>query len=135
MIRIEALHKNHNRSQFDCGTVHLNRYLQQTARQHADKGMARTFVLIDEDHRSDILGFFTLMGCEIRVEELPAEFAKKYPPVAPAAKLARLAVSKLRQRQGLGQLMIIQAMQRVLNVSDWRATINLLPILLDYTDC
>jgi GNAT superfamily N-acetyltransferase len=104
MIRIEALHQTHNRSQFDCGNVHLNRYLQQTARQHADKGIARTFVLIDEDHRSEILGFFTLMVCEIRVEELPAEFAKKYPPVAPAAKLARLAVSKRRQRQGLGQL-------------------------------
>lgn len=98
MIRIEALHQTHNRSQFDCGNVHLNRYLQQTARQHADKGMARTFVLIDEDHWSDLLGFFTLMVCEIRVEELPAEFAKKYPPVAPAAKLVKRA--ELRKGRG-----------------------------------
>ena len=69
------------------------------------------------------------MVCEIRV----AEFAKKYPPVAPAAKLARLAVSKRRQKQGLGQLLMIQAMQRVLNVSEQVGVIGLLVDAKDET--
>lgn len=46
MIQIEALSNRHNRKQFDCGNESLNRYLQQTARQHAQKGIARTFVLM-----------------------------------------------------------------------------------------
>jgi len=45
--------------EIDCGNESLNRYLQQTARQHAEKGIARIFVLIDDVTSSDILGFFT----------------------------------------------------------------------------
>jgi predicted N-acetyltransferase YhbS len=66
---------------------------------------------------SNILGFLTLIVCEIQTDELPVPFAKKYPRIAPAAKLARLAVSKDWQRQGLGKLMMIDAMQRVISVS------------------
>lgn len=117
MIQIEALSNRHNRKQFDCGNESLNRYLQQTARQHAQKGIARTFVLIDDATPSDILGFFTLMICEIQTDELPPQFAKKYPRIVPAAKLARLAVSKDWQRQGFGKLMMTEAMQRVINVA------------------
>jgi GNAT superfamily N-acetyltransferase len=117
MIQIEVLSNRHNRKQFDCGNESLNRYLQQTARQHAEKGIARTFVLIDDATFSDILGFFTLMICDIQTDELPSQFAKKYPRIAPAAKLARLAVSKDCQRQGFGKLMMTEAMQRVINVS------------------
>jgi len=66
----------------------------------------------------EILGFFTLAFCEIRVEKLPPKYAKKYPATAPAAKLARLAVSRDRQRQGLGPLMLMNAIERVVTISE-----------------
>jgi len=44
--------------------------------------------------------FFTLAFCEIQAEVLPRNIAKKYPAKVPAAKLARLAVSKKHQRKG-----------------------------------
>ena len=63
-----------------------------------------------------ILGFYTLAACEIHANKLPRKYAKKFPSKIPAAKLARLAVSKRRQRQGIGSLMMIDAMKRVLTV-------------------
>ncbi len=117
MLKIETLGRDHDRSGFDCGSDALNQYLGKIARQHLNKGISRTFVLVDEEMPTEILGFFTLASCEIYVEKLPRKYAKKYPSRAPAAKLARLAVAKERQRQGLGTHMMINAIERVIRVS------------------
>ena len=117
MLKIETVSRDHNRSGFDCGNDALNQYLKKIARQHLNKGISRTFVLVDDNIPTEILGFFTLVSCEIFVDKLPRKYAKKYPSRAPAAKLARLAVAKDRQRQGLGTHMMINAVERVIRVS------------------
>jgi ribosomal protein S18 acetylase RimI-like enzyme len=118
MLNIEPLGKQHDRAGFDCGSRELNQYLRSTARQHLTRGISRTFVLTDEAEPARILGFFTLASCEIRVETLPTKYAKKYPHRVPAAKLARLAVQVDRQGQGLGSFMMVDAMQRIVAVSE-----------------
>jgi GNAT superfamily N-acetyltransferase len=118
MLRIELLSRGHDREGFSCGERGLGDYLKRTARQHNDKGIARTFVLVNSDNPARILGFFTLASCEVVAVELPPEYAKKYPRKAPAAKLARLAVARDRQRQGLGGLMMVEAMRRTLSVAE-----------------
>lgn len=118
MLRIELLSREHHREAFACGERDLDDYLKRTARQHIEKGISRTFVLIDTETSAKILGFFTLTSCEIVAADLPPEYAKKYPGRAPAAKLARLAVSSDRQRQGLGGIMMVEAMRRTLAVSE-----------------
>jgi len=117
-LRIESINRQHNRRSFDCGSADLNPYLQNTARQQSEKGISRTFVIVDSDRPLEILGFFTLAACEILVEKLPPRFAKKYPLRASAAKLARLAVASHIQRQGLGTYMMLNAMDRVLQVAE-----------------
>lgn len=117
MLKIEPLTKNHDRAEFDCGNDELNRYLQRTARQHLEKGMSKTFVLIDDKNPKNILGYYTLAACEIRVEKLPRKYSKKYPSKVPAAKLARLAVSAKLQRLGYGTIMTVNAIERILLVS------------------
>ncbi|MFH1932164.1 MAG: GNAT family N-acetyltransferase [Pseudomonadota bacterium] len=117
MLKIETVSRGHNRSGFDCGNDALNQYLKKIALQHLNKGLSRTFVLVDDNIPTEILGFFTLVSCEIFVDKLPRKYAKKYPSKAPAAKLARLAVAKDRQRQGLGTHMMINAVERVIRVS------------------
>ena len=117
-LKIENLTRSHNRAAFDSGNQELNQYLRNTARQHIEKGISRTFVLVDDSNPSEILGFFTLAACEIHVEKLPRKYAKKYPARAPAAKLARLAVTKKLQRKGLGSHMMINAIERILKVSE-----------------
>ena len=118
MLRIELLSRGHDRQGFRCGERDLDDYLKRTARQHNDKGISRTFVLVDSDAPSNILGFFTLASCEVVTAALPPKFAKKYPTRAPAAKLARLAAATDRQRQGLGGLMMVDAMRRTLAVAE-----------------
>lgn len=116
MLNIELLSKSHDRASFDCGVDELNQYLKNIARQHISKGISRTFVLFDDKEPAVILGFFTLAACEIRAEKLPQKYAKKYP--APAAKLAWLAISLKKQRQGLGKLLMVNAIERVITVSE-----------------
>jgi GNAT superfamily N-acetyltransferase len=118
MLRIELLTKSHDRQTFDCGQAALNRYLQQTARQHIDKGIARTFVLVNEDLPAAIIGFFTLVLCELQTDYLPPAWSKKYPSTVPIVKLGRLAVSKRYQRQGMGEVMMIEAMKKTLTIAE-----------------
>lgn len=112
------LTKLQQRAAFDCGDATLNHYLQTTARQHQDKGIARTYVLVDEAQPSLILAYMTLTVCEVLAEQLPLEWAKKYPTRIPAAKLARLAVSNDCQRQGYGAYLLVEAMQKTLEVNE-----------------
>ncbi len=122
---IEPLNKSHNREQFDCGAEALNQFLRATARQHIQKGISRTFVLSEQDCPQNIIGFFTLTLCEISSEKLPSSFAKKYPLQIPGVKLARLAVDLQWQRQGIGEILMIEAMQRALLVADTAGGIGL----------
>ena len=118
MLRIELLGRRHNRAGFDCGNPDLNGYLQHTARQHIDKGLSRTEVLVDDEVPEEILGYVTVSLAEIIADTLPLPYAKKYPTKAHGVKLARLAVAHSRQREGLGALMMVHAMRRALQVAD-----------------
>lgn len=118
MLQIQLLSRQHRREAFYCGEHDLDEYLRKTARQHNEKGVSRTFVLVDTEKPGKILGFFTLAGCEVVATDLPSKYAKKYPDKAPAARLARLAVSVDRQRKGLGGIMMVEAMRRTLSVSE-----------------
>lgn len=118
MLRIELLGPQHDRESFDCGQPDLEDYLKRIARQHADKGVSRTYVLVDDAQENVILGYKTLALCEVMPERLPPKFAKKYVHQVYGVKLARLAVSRTRQREGLGQLMMLHAMDRALAVAE-----------------
>lgn len=125
MLRIESLSRRHNREGFDCGNPELNDYLRHTARQHTDKGLSRTEVLVDDEAPDEILGYVTVGLAEIITDTLPPRYAKKYPAKAHGVKLARLAVARSRQRQGLGALMMVHAMRRALQVADSAGIIGL----------
>ncbi|MCK9365250.1 MAG: GNAT family N-acetyltransferase [Syntrophales bacterium] len=119
MPEIVALARHHDRSGFDCGVPELNSFLKATARQHADKGISRTFVLSDQENPAAILGYFTLTLCEVRTKHLPTAYAKKYPQhELPAVRLARLAVSKKYQRMGYGGLLLSEAIHRTVLIAE-----------------
>lgn len=125
---VQSLSKQHQRTAFDCGNAALNHYLQTTARQHQNKGIARTYVLINEATPEKILAYMTLTVCEVVSECLPVELMKKYPQRIPAAKLARLAVDISFQRQGLGEYLVVEALAKTLSVYE---TMGLVGLLVD----
>ena len=112
MHKIELLAKFHDRDGFDCGSEPLNLFLKQTARQHADRGISRTFVLVDEVAVAPkpIIGFFSLNICQIKSESLTPQEAKRLPRDVAGVRLGRLAVSKTNQRQGIGKALLVAAM-------------------------
>ena len=113
MLKLEPLTKHHDRDGFDCGSEPLNLFLRQTARQHAERGISRTFVLVEESatEPKPILGFFTLSLCQVLSESLPKTAAKKLPREVAGIRLGRLAVSAARQRQGLGKILVAEALK------------------------
>lgn len=118
MRKIELLAKFHDREGFDCGSEPLNLFLRQTARQHADRGISRTFVLVEEDATKPkpILGFFSLNICQIKSESLTPQEGKKLPRDVSGVRLGRLAVARAHQRQGIGKVLLIGAMERFLDI-------------------
>jgi ribosomal protein S18 acetylase RimI-like enzyme len=83
-------------------------------------------VLIDTEKPKVIIGFLTLSLCEIRAEKLTEELAKKYPSIVSGVKLARLAVDKNWQRQGIGEILMVEAMKRAIVIADNAGIIGLL---------
>ena len=115
MLIIRPLGTTHNRTCFDCGTEALNDFLRKTARQHREKGLSNTFVLLDEEDQQNILGFFTLSFLEVDASLLPPDSARRLPKASrlPAAKLARLAVDLRSQGKGYGVILLADAVKRI----------------------
>lgn len=118
MRKIELLSKSHDRDGFDCGSEPLNLFLKQTARQHAERGISRTFVLVDEEGTAPkpILGFFSLNLCQVKSESLGPQAGKKLPRDVSAVRLGRLAVDKTYQRQGIGKALLVAAMGKFIEI-------------------
>jgi ribosomal protein S18 acetylase RimI-like enzyme len=111
--QLEALTRAHDVRSFDCGTPALNRWLQTTAMQHQKNGISRTFVKVDEGQLEKILGFVTLaIRTMTPADDLPAEMRKRLPGAVPGYTLARLAVDIAAQGQGLGEHLLLEAMER-----------------------
>ena len=83
--------------------------------------IATVFVCSAEGNDS-ILGFYTLSSLSIDVSDLPQDLARKLPrhPI-PAALLVRLAVSIDAQGQGIGRMLLADAVKRCLSVGDQMA--------------
>ncbi len=115
-LKIRPLEKGDHKELFDCGTQELNKYLQHIARQHIDKDIARTFVLVNEDNPQIIVGYYTLILVGINPMILPDKLSKKYPKnnYIPAIKLARLAVANEYKGCGYGKYLVLNAIKRVL---------------------
>ena len=126
---IEPLSSKHDRQAFTCGVDALDQYLRRFARQHAVANVSRTYVTVDG---AEIYGFYSLAMSGIRKDNLPARIADRFPNFPlPVARLARLAVAAHRQRQGLGELLLADALQRCLRLS---AEIGMIGVIVDAKD-
>lgn len=127
MHKIELLSKSHDREGFDCGSEPLNLFLKQTARQHAERGISRTFVLVYEDaiEPRSIIGFFSLNLCQIKSESLPQAEAKKLPRDVSGVRLGRLARALAFKGQGTGEILLVAAMRKFLEIHERAGGIGL----------
>ncbi len=115
---IEKLNRTHARQAFSCGISSLDHYLHQSASQDEKRHIAVTYILHD-DHLKKIVGFYTLSSMTIALNELPPDIARKLPhySLIPATLIGRLAVDVNYQKQGQGELLLIDALHRAHKLS------------------
>ena len=112
MLSIQPLTGRHNRGAFESGSAQLDVWLRQTAQQHQNKGISKTFVAVTDEAPARILGFYALTVCGVVAQDLPEDLAKKLPRRVPGIRLGRLAVDRSMQGQRLGELLLVDAIKR-----------------------
>lgn len=75
--------------------------------------------MITPDHKT-IAGFYTLSQYAVNLGELPEDIRTKMPkyPMVSATLLGRLAVSERFRGQGLGEMLLMDALHRALQSSE-----------------
>lgn len=113
---IEKLRRDHAVPEFDCGEPALNRFLSRYALQNQHANASQTYVGLAN---GTVIGFHTLVVGEISPAHAPERLAKglaRYP--IPIMLLARLAVSRNWQGQGIGAGLLRDAILRTLAAAD-----------------
>lgn len=106
----ERIGQRHDLSQFSCGEPVLDHWLANAARTADLSGTARTFVWCDDD--GTIVAYFSLAPHEVRREILPRRIGHGAPGAVPAILLARLALHRTLHGQGLGEALLVDALER-----------------------
>jgi GNAT superfamily N-acetyltransferase len=124
-LRIELLNrKKHERSSFTCGVGSLDDYIKTRASQELKKRVSTPYVLTDSPERQ-VLGYYCLSSYSILSTELEESATNKLPKYSllPAILLGRLAVDAGYQGKGYGELLLLDAMKRCLELSNRLAAV------------
>ncbi|KAA0583385.1 GNAT family N-acetyltransferase [Azospirillum sp. B21] len=111
----EPLASHHRVDLFESGTPSLDNWLKRRAMANQASGASRTFVACASD---EIAGYYALASSAVAVAEAPGRFRRNMPDPIPVVVLARLAVSRTRQGQGLGRALFRDAALRVVQAAD-----------------
>ena len=126
-FRLERLSSEHPRRRFQCGEPTVDAWLATKALQHQKKHLSVTRILTDD--AGAIAGYYTLATGQVDFGELPADVSRHLPHrVLPVAVLAWLGVDRQRRGQGLGSLLLAQALR-----DSWEAgkTFPFVAVILD----
>jgi len=116
-VHIVSLRKEHERGAFDCGVESLNVFLEQHARRNAEAGFSATYVLLEEANPR-ILAYYTIAAGQFSCGALPEDIGKRLPKHhVPVLRLCRLATDLTRRGQGLGEIMLVDALRRAVMIS------------------
>ena len=110
---IEPLAPTHERAAFDCSEPSLNDFLKRFARQNDEKGLSRSYVAVLPGEPK-IYGYYSISSGAVRFETMP-EKLPRYP--VPVIHLGRLAVDVSVKGQGLGKILLLDALKRAASVS------------------
>jgi GNAT superfamily N-acetyltransferase len=113
----EPLDRTHERSRFDSGRAPLDDFIRALVSQYEKRNLGRTYVAVRTGDKR-VLGYYTLSSGSVSFQHIPEPSRKKLPrhPV-PAALLARLAVDRSVQGQGLGAALLTDALARCLDLA------------------
>ena len=115
----ENLNSNHRKKEFSCEKEILDNYLHKQANQDIKRKLSACFVLNDKE--TDLLkGYYTLANNSLAQNLIPEEFQKKLPnsyKSIPTTLLGRLATDNRFKKQGVGKLLLVDALKRSYEIS------------------
>jgi len=113
---IEKLRRDHPIDAFDCGQEALDAWLRKYALQNQGAGAAQTYVGLAD---GIVIGYYSLAVGQIEFCDAPKRLQKglaRHP--VPIMLLARLAVHRDWQKQGVGRALLRDAVLRTLQAAD-----------------
>lgn len=111
----EPLADHHQLEAFDCGAASLDDWLRRRALGNQARGASRTFVACEGKR---VMAYYALASGAISVTGAPGRFRRNMPDPVPVVVLARMAVDRSLQGQGLGRALVRDAAKRVLHAAD-----------------
>ena len=114
-VPLEATHK---KSEFDCGNELLTSYFKNQANQDVKRLLSRCFVIIDNDN--GVKGYYTISSSSINRDIIPENIKSKLPRSytdIPVILLGRLARDNKHKGDGIGEMLLLDALKRCYDVS------------------
>ena len=113
-VVIEPLGKHHDRAAFSCGRLELDDWFRRRAGQDDRRNVARVFVAVDDE--LGVIGFYSLSSFTLALDDLPDAITRKLPryDAIPAALIGRLARDERARGRGIGELLLADAIGRIL---------------------
>ena len=129
-LRIEPLGKRHDRAAFASGEALLDDWFRQRATQDDKRNVARIFVAVDDE---GIAGFYRLSAFTLSLTDIPEDLARKLPryDAIPAGLIGRLARAERVRGQGVGELLLADAIKRILGAG---RTLAVFAVVVDAKD-
>lgn len=119
-LRLEPLGRVYDRASFSCGVESLDTYLKTQAAQDVRHKANAVFVLTAPSSPRVVLGYFTLCAYRLAPGGVPDEARKHLPryPLVSATLLGRLAVRVSHHGQGLGGVLLAEALRKAYDNAD-----------------
>jgi ribosomal protein S18 acetylase RimI-like enzyme len=130
-VVLEPLGGQHDRSKFSCGQAELDDWFRRRAGQDERRNIARVFVAVDSE--PGVIGFYSLNSFKLDFDDLPEEIARKLPRYdgVPAALIGRLARDTRVRGEGVGELLVADAVRRILSAAQ---SLAVFAIMVDAKD-
>jgi predicted N-acetyltransferase YhbS len=131
-VTFELLGNEHLKKSFVCESESLTKYLHEQASQDMRKKLAVCFVCCNE--AKEVLGYYTLSSASLGNHQIPDSYKRKLPQnyQAPVILLGRLARHIATKGQGMGELLLLDALFRAFELSN--KSIGAMAVLVDPID-
>jgi len=132
-VQVQLLSKSHIRTGFECGKALLDNYIRTQASQDVKRDLSACYVMTEEGN-DEVVGYYTLSSNSIERTTFPANMIARLPPSygdLPTILMGRLAVDNKIKGQRLGEYLLINALNKCVEVSQ---TIGALAVVVDPID-
>lgn len=107
--------ERHDVGRFTCGEASLDVWLREQAVAATARRTARTWVWVDQD--AAVVAYYALAAHRVARDDVPTKIGRGGPVEIPAVLLARLALSESLRGQQLGPVLLVDALERIIDAT------------------